>query len=408
MAACGHPCSGLCGEACPTVCKVCNGSDEEPVLFIPFAEVERVVQLSCGHAFAVETLDSLVNGNLPPGYVGSVAGGGGGGGGGAAGGAGAAASAAAGGAGATLSGAADVMAEVMGGGGGGAAGGGGGGAAGSVPGGPDGAGAARSRAVALPACPLCRAAIGGVYRYANVMRAWQTYTDRVKMRMVYATVRAALLAKFATGVAPATEYARSQAPLLGADSLPGMLCELVALAGRSRFVVSFLSVPDEVASVSAIMERLRVQLGAAPEDGRVYNEVIGVGFAVLAKLLQWGGSATFRGGRYDARVCAVYASNLLAGSPMAVLPDVLAEDGRLRDRAIAAMAADGGGVGHWFTCPRGHLYVIGECGGAMHEARCPDCGSTVGGGSHTLRADNHLAVGVAGTVAAAWPTMMHR
>lgn len=29
--------------------------------------------------------------------------------------------------------------------------------------------------------------------------------------------------------------------------------------------------------------------------------------------------------------------------------------------------------GAWNKCPNGHLYVIGECGGAMQHSRCPDC-----------------------------------
>ena len=27
--------------------------------------------------------------------------------------------------------------------------------------------------------------------------------------------------------------------------------------------------------------------------------------------------------------------------------------------------------GHWFKCPRGHVYAIGECGGAMETSKCP-------------------------------------
>ncbi|XP_068707528.1 NFX1-type zinc finger-containing protein 1-like [Montipora foliosa] len=47
--------------------------------------------------------------------------------------------------------------------------------------------------------------------------------------------------------------------------------------------------------------------------------------------------------------------------------------------------------GHWFKCPKGHIYCITECGGAMEEGRCPECGSSIGGQNHQLRADNQLA-----------------
>ncbi|GBP30885.1 NFX1-type zinc finger-containing protein 1 [Eumeta japonica] len=47
--------------------------------------------------------------------------------------------------------------------------------------------------------------------------------------------------------------------------------------------------------------------------------------------------------------------------------------------------------GHWFKCPNGHFYCIGECGGAMERGRCPDCGATIGGANHALDAGNRHA-----------------
>ncbi|KAG0025766.1 hypothetical protein BGZ81_006854 [Podila clonocystis] len=34
--------------------------------------------------------------------------------------------------------------------------------------------------------------------------------------------------------------------------------------------------------------------------------------------------------------------------------------------------------GHWYRCPKGHTYVIGECGMAMQSSKCPECGAAVG------------------------------
>ncbi|XP_045518315.1 NFX1-type zinc finger-containing protein 1-like [Pieris brassicae] len=48
-------------------------------------------------------------------------------------------------------------------------------------------------------------------------------------------------------------------------------------------------------------------------------------------------------------------------------------------------------AGHWFKCPNGHFYCIGECGGAMVVGKCPDCGTAVGGTSHTLLPSNSHA-----------------
>jgi len=46
---------------------------------------------------------------------------------------------------------------------------------------------------------------------------------------------------------------------------------------------------------------------------------------------------------------------------------------------------------HWYECPNGHLYFIGECGGAMAESKCIECGAPVGGSSHRLLATNRPA-----------------
>lgn len=49
------------------------------------------------------------------------------------------------------------------------------------------------------------------------------------------------------------------------------------------------------------------------------------------------------------------------------------------------------GQGHWYTCPNGHVYVIGDCGGAMQESCCPECGAKIGGAQHRLEGSNRQA-----------------
>lgn len=43
---------------------------------------------------------------------------------------------------------------------------------------------------------------------------------------------------------------------------------------------------------------------------------------------------------------------------------------------------------HWYECPNGHPYFIGNCGGAVETARCADCGELVGGSGHQLLRSN--------------------
>jgi hypothetical protein len=48
---------------------------------------------------------------------------------------------------------------------------------------------------------------------------------------------------------------------------------------------------------------------------------------------------------------------------------------------------------HWYECPNGHPYFIGECGRAMQESRCSECNELVGGTSHNLLRTNRLWTG---------------
>lgn len=48
--------------------------------------------------------------------------------------------------------------------------------------------------------------------------------------------------------------------------------------------------------------------------------------------------------------------------------------------------------GHWYECPNGHIYTIGECGGAMEESICPECGEKIGGKQHKVTAGNRVSV----------------
>ena len=63
------------------------------------------------------------------------------------------------------------------------------------------------------------------------------------------------------------------------------------------------------------------------------------------------------------------------------------------------------GQGHWFKCPNGHIYAIGDCGGAMQESKCNECGARIGGGSHQLLADNRHAGEMDGSQNPAWSEM---
>jgi len=55
--------------------------------------------------------------------------------------------------------------------------------------------------------------------------------------------------------------------------------------------------------------------------------------------------------------------------------------------AQAALQATGEGQ-HWYTCPNGHLFSIGNCGRAWVTLQCVDCGANIGGTDHNLLPGN--------------------
>ena len=69
---------------------------------------------------------------------------------------------------------------------------------------------------------------------------------------------------------------------------------------------------------------------------------------------------------------------------------------------VSIVKAMGLASGHWFKCPKGHIYAIGDCGGATEEGVCPECKSAIGGRHHTLRSDNQFAPEMDNAAYPAW------
>nr|CEG05411.1 unnamed protein product [Fusarium clavum] len=51
-------------------------------------------------------------------------------------------------------------------------------------------------------------------------------------------------------------------------------------------------------------------------------------------------------------------------------------------QVYAASMGELSGTGHWYTCVNGHPFTINNCGMAMEEAVCPECGARIGGRNH--------------------------
>ena len=103
--------------------------------------------------------------------------------------------------------------------------------------------------------------------------------------------------------------------------------------------------------------------------------------------------------KYVESIASQYIGSALhnGGAPASALQGITTDEEK-REVFAAMLQADPslasagwGGGGHFFTCPSGHVFAIGECGGAMEVSRCPECGATIGGSSHRLAEGNQQA-----------------
>ncbi|XP_078457991.1 NFX1-type zinc finger-containing protein 1 [Lampetra planeri] len=372
---CGHPCAGLCGEPCPDKCRACDGAELAEIFFGSEDEPSaRFVQLEdCKHVLEASGLDRWMSQD-EEGKEGDAT------------------------------------------------------------------------SIRLKVCPKCRTPIRRNLRYGNVVKKTLRDIEEVKRRMRGGDKSATrgqivlLQDKFRRNHSMILYYYKEtnklQEMLDGNDASPSRLHTL------ENVIVMFQKVTElklqlETHSVAAAERSRRV-------DGRL-KEFLGwlvqprsrlgeqelrdlqtelLRLTMLAEL--WC--------RYQ-RVAAAGAGGSGGGVVAGTLADaqdalrLLEARGRFsaeREAAVKALMArvrqrlplSGLGVsegervdivkamglaqGHWFKCSRGHVYAIGECGGAMERAHCPECGDVIGGVNHLLERGNALASEMDGARHAAW------
>ncbi|KAJ8401330.1 hypothetical protein AAFF_G00385610 [Aldrovandia affinis] len=72
------------------------------------------------------------------------------------------------------------------------------------------------------------------------------------------------------------------------------------------------------------------------------------------------------------------------------------------DERVMIVGAIGLSKGHWYKCPNGHVYAIGDCGGAAEQQNCPECKEVIGGVNHALATGNQVASEMDGAQHSAW------
>ncbi|XP_054836957.1 NFX1-type zinc finger-containing protein 1 [Eublepharis macularius] len=357
---CGHPCAGMCGEPCPPKCPVCH-HEELAQIFFGFEDepgARFVLLEDCGHIFESTGLDHYMD---------------------------------------------------------------------------EGAGAA---AVRLRVCPGCQTPIRRNLRYSTLVRRSLQEVEQVKEQIQGSPAEAA-----------ATRH-RLQAALRGKGStleqhLPEQYerlqkaLEEPSLCSRSLGVMEnqlsfFVRLADLRSSLSQLdpseregVKRRLAEVGQWLERPRLtftpqqlldlQSEFQRLGF--LLDLLATCRAAKEKVGAPVAELLSTMRQ-VLEGVGRFTLEDEKFVKGTMEEvkaalpksglglsdaeRVEIVAAVTGSRQGHWFKCRNGHIYAIGDCGGAMEESRCPECREVIGGTNHRLDPSNQLASEMDGAAHPAW------
>ncbi|KAF4260255.1 hypothetical protein CNMCM8057_002356 [Aspergillus fumigatus] len=192
---------------------------------------------------------------------------------------------------------------------------------------------------------------------------------------------------------------------------------LLAIALNLRLDIAlltdFLSVKDRASSqtgkitVSISLQDARDEcatlISLAGSSGRIRQQAEGYTFLAHLHALERSQASSPQAAETrlrEGREAAAHARSLCVQHPTptrGLLPDIETIDRMLRDSTfyavvtneermavVAAMAREFHGTGHWYYCRNGHPFTIGECGGAMEQTACPECGEPVGGRAHRV------------------------
>ena len=339
---CGHSCIGLCGEQCPTLCRICDPAELDVLTQERLGDADaatRFVQLECGHIAAIELLDGWMD-------------------------------------------AQDPAAPHE-----------------------EGGGARAIKLPQCPACrsPVRRSfRYAAIVRRAIIeleavkRRLWagpelrDAIFAKIDLRrrgeIEYAAksvdARIADSPRSATAHAVRGELAMALAAISAPDQA-SMLRELARAAFEESLRLLGRNDRGEPAA-PAVVSIVEPVLGPRDAARECFVALRGLGLLLLR--------AEGMAEAAKIRLLAAKAAGHMAGlndaalDVDAALADVAGAERQAVTGAIAGMG--GGGSLTWYTCPNGHRYAVGECGAGMQLSQCPDCGARIGGQNHEMAAGN--------------------
>lgn len=356
---CGHPCVGFCGEICPRLCRVCHNQELTAIFFGTEEEEDaRFVQLEdCGHVVEESGLTTWMH--------------------------------------------------------------------------------QPSSGVQMKCCPVCKTPIRKSLRYGNVVKQCIRDIEKVKRKMsgsvdddkkrelqsrvtglqtrhTLGILKERLLERLETR---RTDTAQA---LVGYENYVNFLQDLCSV-DTYRFDAVELPPEYGASSVARLYETLSsFMLDNLESPTQQQLEDIGKDvyrFKLLGSLLDLDS-------KYRSSKNAKFSACLQEALGIVSSPARFEDEKRVKDLLREAQKTLGStvinvtehekreilqamrlNVGHWFQCPNGHVYCITECGGAMEEGKCNECGAQIGGRNHALRGDNRVAREMDGAPYAAYSDM---
>jgi len=250
----------------------------------------------------------------------------------------------------------------------------------------DAVGEPRDVAVQLKQCPGCRSPIRRTLRYSNIVKMKLQQIEEVKKRVIgfEKVKRGNVMLEVKNYLEAMLEFeaALSSNPGL----LEARLGQARALCGLHSYdrAIQHLSFIIEHSSYKVLMlEKLpTLSLKCSLNNNNVNSKLVDNDLAINA-LLQWALACSAQNDfATGLAICDIILQKNPHHAKTAEIRGEVNTGNRVRREVIEVVTKEVGGRGHWYQCPNGHFYVVGECGGPMQTSRCPDCKATVGGESH--------------------------
>lgn len=377
---CGHKCIGLCGELCPKLCRICNREEVTEILFGAEDEEDAkfVLLPDCHHIIEVGALDQWMS----------------------------------------------TTGETS-----------------------------ESEEVTLKVCPKCKTPVRRCLRYGNDIKRKIEDVEAIKRKQVSNIQSMDLTTELARVKASLKQMSSSSSSVV-VDEIAMIDIEVNALPENKGYIVfphvtkTQLSILLQVAQVSEILSSVKHDLYPTTLKYSSRTEKTKQGLNHLKKFIM---QAFLSQQQISDALAEMRRLSLLAkltelqvkltpkrrevskadNDSIEKAIDKLDQSGWKREKVSAMcenevlqliksvcdkycidrlseterleiVSAIGLSKGHWYKCPNGHFYCIGQCGGAVETAKCPECKANIGGVNHALEHGNLHAPEMDDSRHAAW------